>query len=763
MKWLRIVALSWLVASSAAISVEESVSVLRNEEPALRSRVKFLQEFHPPPTEQVQLTLDVDYYEQYDTLKKRYLASKMSDNQTQALSDLQYLADHDDVDAVYTLAQINLFGNFSLPTNATNALHYYEKMTQLSDNSTAKYMLGFIYATGLFGKVEMDQGKALLYYQLAADQGNVKAALALAYRYSTGLSVAINTKLALYYYNFVANECFNYLKESPIGGPNIDKYNFRVYDLHGGLYGSGASDVASSVPLDFQKVVDIEEYADIGFQSASYKDQVNSVKNAYQGSYWRPRDYDKAFEIAHDCASQGIQLKVVNEVLEGHVHYYKSNSPALVQSVGQCCANLGHMYLRGEGTAKDFDKARVWLERGNKLCRSSENRVDLGLLYELQGTPEYTQKAYELYSLEAQVSPKALYHKAMLDAKTDVLLAKSQILRAAERGSIEAMYQLVQYDDREGGYPDNYLVRGYKRFVESVEPVVCDLSWAFHQLLNRNLEQALIGYAMAAEQGFENAQASAAYLLYSPVGYLEEPPRVPYDRFQSALNYYSRASRQLNMDAEVFLGDIHYHGLKKSQVGDAEDGDGYVVEPDYELAASYYESAAKKGARQARFNLGYMYEMGIGLAQDFHLAKRYYDGVYGPDMKPTIPAQLALIRLWIKTWWYGEKVSEENMEEEKGRTWDDWIQMYKRLRNERAPDPVEEPLHHWSRKYEGEDYSFEASFDISNSDMLFLAVFVTIFALVMVNRWRLLRQQGEDGPGENRNDDQNARFRIILL
>ncbi len=44
----------------------------------------------------------------------------------------------------------------------------------------------------------------------------------------------------------------------------------------------------------------------------------------------------------------------------------------------------------------------------------------------------------------------------------------------------------------------------------------------------------------------------------------------------------------------------------------------------FKIAAKYYRTAATSSAR-ANFNLGFMHEWGLGLTQDFPLAKRYYD------------------------------------------------------------------------------------------------------------------------------------------
>lgn len=44
-----------------------------------------------------------------------------------------------------------------------------------------------------------------------------------------------------------------------------------------------------------------------------------------------------------------------------------------------------------------------------------------------------------------------------------------------------------------------------------------------------------------------------------------------------------------------------------------------------EKAAGCYEAAAKLNSAEAKFNLGYMHEHGIGVKKDLFLAKRNYD------------------------------------------------------------------------------------------------------------------------------------------
>ncbi len=48
---------------------------------------------------------------------------------------------------------------------------------------------------------------------------------------------------------------------------------------------------------------------------------------------------------------------------------------------------------------------------------------------------------------------------------------------------------------------------------------------------------------------------------------------------------------------------------------------------------------------QAMFNLGYMHEQGLGMKQDMHLAKRFYDMAAEASADAKVPVTLALAKL----------------------------------------------------------------------------------------------------------------------
>ena len=67
--------------------------------------------------------------------------------------------------------------------------------------------------------------------------------------------------------------------------------------------------------------------------------------------------------------------------------------------------------------------------------------------------------------------------------------------------------------------------------------------------------------------------------------------------------------------------------------------------PSHSAAARLYRRAADLHHAQALFNLGLLHEVGDGVTQDFHLAKRYFDLAAEMDSKARGPRDVALLML----------------------------------------------------------------------------------------------------------------------
>lgn len=172
---------------------------------------------------------------------------------------------------------------------------------------------------------------------------------------------------------------------------------------------------------------------------------------------------------------------------------------------------------------------------------------------------------------------------------------------------------------------------------------------ARRNFLRGNYDLALALYLSLAEQGYEIAQHNAAWMVDKGYGYRES------DHGVISVSLYKNAAKQGNVEANLKIGDFFYYGRG-----------GVTV--DYEKAIAHYRRASKKQNAQAMFNLGVMQEHGVGLPQDFHLAKRWYDMSATASTESKVPTMLALWKLkahmtlvqWYRRWkiWSGQISNE---------------------------------------------------------------------------------------------------------
>lgn len=108
--------------------------------------------------------------------------------------DLQYLSDNNQ----FKLGLVYFWSLGGVQRDFEQAVQCFERAAQLGD-ADAMYMLGVSYSSGLLGAIDEDQGKAQLYYTLAADAGCLEAQIALGNRLRYGINTPIDMESALYY------------------------------------------------------------------------------------------------------------------------------------------------------------------------------------------------------------------------------------------------------------------------------------------------------------------------------------------------------------------------------------------------------------------------------------------------------------------------------------------------------------------------------------------------------------------------------------
>lgn len=555
-------------------------------------------------------------------------------------------------DAIYLLADMNLYGNFTYPRNYTAAFERYYQLSALNGNSTAQYMVGFMYATGFGDAVERDQAKALLYHTFAAQAGNTKSEMTLAYRFHHGIGTPRNCGKASRYYKKVADKAIEYYRSGPPGGRAWPSESYSLAIEDGGIYGEGASATSSGnnalkagpnsdahAALD-----DILEYLDLMSRKGDFKATFSLGKLHYDGQRELPvnmRDARKYF----------MRVVKMHWTKEGRV---LDDKPGLGKFASRAAGYLGRIFLRGEGVPVSYERARMWFQRG--ISNSDAGSLyGMGLMY-LDGllvlknptkAAEYFRAAADQDYENAQVALARLY----LD-QGEIASASRYLDFAARHNHIEAFYHLAElYDQgvgRERSCPS--ATHFYKAVAEKAEPIHSSFIEANQAYAAGDTQLAIIDYMMAAEQGYEAAQANVAYILDEeksnfPVSKLlsflfsMKVPRNPVLRNAGlALIYWTRAAKQMNIDATVKMGDYYLKGIG--------------TEADVKKAAACYTAASEsQQSAQALYNLGWMHENGIGLNQDFHLAKRYYDQALETNEEAYLPVTLSLFKLRIRSFW----------------------------------------------------------------------------------------------------------------
>ncbi|GBP24427.1 Protein sel-1 homolog 1 [Eumeta japonica] len=448
-----------------------------------------------------------------------------------------------------------------------------------------------MYATG-FG-LPVSQAKALVHYTMGALGDSTFAQMALAYRYWSGATVPSSCPKALDLYMKAAAKVVNSVSLS--GGPAIQRV--RLLDEAEGAGTGGALDT------------DLIEYYQLLAEKGDVQAQVGLGQLHFQGG-------------------RGVTLDI-NKAL----HYFQQAAKA-----GNAVANafLGKIYLEGgDGIKPDNETALRYFRKAAEL-NNPVGQAGLGLMY-LQGrvVPKDVSTAFKYFTLaanqgwvEGQLHLGFMYFGG-IGVRRDFKQANKYFSLASQSGHVLALYHLGQMHAQGLG-----VLRSCTSAVEFFKNVCERGKWGERLMLAhsawraRRALNAFVQYTSMAEAGYEVAQSNAAYLLDSgEVTLFNES-----ERWSRALQLWGRAASQGYSPARVKLGDYHYYGL------------GTPV--DYETSAYHYRIASEQQLNaQATFNLGYMHELGLGLAKDWHLAKRCYDLAISMSPDARLPVALALAKL----------------------------------------------------------------------------------------------------------------------
>ncbi|KAK2768329.1 ERAD-associated protein [Arachnomyces sp. PD_36] len=691
--------------------------------------------------------------------------------------------EYGDEDAMFLLAEMNFYGNFTHPRNYKEAFRRYQSLASLSGNSTAQYMLGFMYATGVGGSVERDQAKALLYHTFAAEAGNTRSEMTVAYRHHVGIGTPKDCNLAAYYYKRVADKAIGYYRSGPPGGRVMSKESYVWVDEEGGVYGEGAS--VSSSGMNAQRysphsssdasLDDVLEYLDLMSKKGDVKATFSLGKMFYDGSRSMPRNVRKAMKYFGMVAKRYWTK-------DGKID---ANHPAGIEKIAaKAAGHIGLMYLRGEGTEQNYEKAFMWFRRGrvngDPLCQ-----YQIGLMYlHGYGVEQDAFKAATYFSAASEQDFPAAQTRlgALFLDQGDVPTATRYFELAARYGWMEAFYYLAEIFDvgigkeRHCGMATAY----YKMVAEKAEDIHSSFIEANDAYEGGDKETALIDSMMAAEQGYENAQSNVAFLLDEQRSVLPLDSILPWVNKKAqqsssllrnaalALIYWTRSAKQSNVDSLVKMGDYYLRGLG--------------TEIDVDKASTCYQSAAEgQHSAQAYWNLGWMHENGIAVEQDFHMAKRYYDLALETTQEAYLPVKLSLIKLRARSFWNsitggGVNSIRSEPDPKAPRTLKEWIttfldndeeEYYSHLHRYHEDHDHDDPTssnqdssssHHDQDSNTGTYYD-EIDVDLEDGvleSLVIVALAATLVVLVYVRQQRALRRQQQQGQGQGQQGQQQG-------
>lgn len=558
-------------------------------------------------------------------------------------------------DALYILADMNYYGNYSHPRNFPVAFDYYNKLADAHGNSSAMYMMGLMYSTGIGGAVEQDQARALLYYTFAALQGHTRAEMTVASRHHAGIGTPRSCEEAVKYYKRVADKAMAWFRSGPPGGMSWVMQPYRIADEVGGLYGEGASAVSSGINAlraqpssdAYASIEDVIEYLDLMAQKGDFKAALNIGRIYYEGQRGLDRDM---------AAARKYFLMVASKFWSKNGRAVDNAKPGLDKTAGKAAGYLGRMNLAGEGLEEpNYERAKSWFEMGVSMG-DAQSQYYLGLMH-LHGYGNMKKNGAMAIEMLIAAADQD-YWQAQVEIGVmhldqgepeDIHTANDYFEKAARYGYTEAYYYLAEMIHNGLGRDKSCApaLLYYKSVAERADPLVSSWTEANQAYEAGDFELALLEYLEAAEQGYEKAQNNIGYLLDPQQSTLPLPSWLVrpsstktglLDNPAMGLVHFTRSSRQNNVDALVKMGDYYLNGIGTDKNVDK------AVQC-YTGASEYHQSA------QALYNLGWMHENGVGLDQDFHLAKRYYDIALATNEEAFLPVTLSLLKLRLRSAW----------------------------------------------------------------------------------------------------------------
>lgn len=513
-------------------------------------------------------------------------------------------------------------------------------------NALAQAGLGYKYFMG--AGVPQDYNQAALWFTKSGEQGYAVAQNNLAYLFENGLGVDKNIMLAEKLYIEAKNQGF----EEACHGLVMHFCN-KNNDY----------DAAIKYFTELANNEDISAYNNLGFI------YYNKLKNKKLSMFWYQKSANK-----NDLAGL-ISLASLYQEEKDYKKALELYEKADVQGSANAQLNLGYLYSKGKGAKKDYKKAIYFYQKAVDKGNNSA-RVNLAILYkEGKHIPKDLKKAHDLLSLAANERYASaenhlglLYHQGLGVSKclaTAYIYYEKAIEHGSEvaKGNIKIIEKEMKKDPglkrqisikkasqtskKKQAAPAKPAVVLESKKVESKEElrqrreqaVLAKRREEEEQIAKRRLqhikaeekrediEQYLpVNGSDHCEHGLacmNNNQVECAFSIFLQGAQLGDAQSQNYlafmyqnaigteENYQEAMRWYTASAEQGYVIAQFNLGHMYQNGLG-------------ILLPSYRQALYWYEKAAEQNYAQAQNNIGYLYQNGLGVDQDYKKAAEYY-------------------------------------------------------------------------------------------------------------------------------------------
>lgn len=484
--------------------------------------------------------------------------------------------------ALYEAALIYATGGKGVKQDLPKAVHRLSESAQMG-YAEAKHTLAFFLSTG-FGNKPTDDVSALTFEEPAAEGGSIGGNLAMGFRYMFGAGVEGNCSAAMSHYKDVAE--ITVKSHYPDLLLTKDQHLISLLESR---KKNGKSDSALRTQW-------LKEAA--GGKNAEALFEVGKMYDT--GAYGMEPDPNQAFDFFLAAAEKG-HAGAMTQL--GLIYAMAGQEGEEEQVEGPEGAKAATFM---PSLAQDLDAAIDWFEKAGEMGEPAALNALAYMHMNGKGVDMDVGKAEELYQTAAEAGhPDALLYwgERMLAAgETEEALAA--LHASEEKGNVYAAYRLGQVYEQ--GVDDFFFPPSCENAVEMYKKAAEGGYWIAGVRYGIDLyrvgqhAQAVTLLAMGAEEGYELAQANAAYMFEHRMGY-----SLP-DADELALRLYERAALQ-SVDHYFALGNLM---LKMEQNGKPTTAEAGPV-TGVAQAMGYLETAAELGNVQALRKLAEMYEGGV--------------------------------------------------------------------------------------------------------------------------------------------------------